>query len=93
VKYRVQLAPSAAEAFAALNPFVSRQINAGLKELADNPYVGKELQDDLSEFRSYRIKRYRVVFKVVDKEKNLKVFAIGHRREIYDLFADFINKK
>ena len=93
MKYRLQLAPSAAEFFSSLNPVIRKQLKAGLKELASNPYAGKELQDDLAEFRSYRIKRYRIVYTVVNGEKTLKVYAIGHRREIYDLFSEFIRGK
>jgi len=93
VKYRVQLAPSAADAFSAFNPAVRAQIKAGLKELANNPYAGMELQDDLTELRSYRIKRYRIIYTAVTGEKTLKIYAIGHRREIYDLFSELIRSR
>ena len=93
MKYRVQLAPTAADAFTRCNPVIRKQLKAGLKELANNPYAGKELQDDLAEFRSYRIKRYRIVYAVHDEERLLKVYTVGHRREIYDLLSKFIQIK
>ena len=90
MKYRVQLAPTAADAFIRLNPEIRKQLKAGLNELASNPYAGKELQDDLAEFRSYRIKRYRIVYAIHDEERLLWVYSVGHRREIYDLLSKFI---
>ena len=90
MKYRVQLAPSVAVTFKRFNPEIRKQLKVGLKELAGNPYAGKGLQDDLTEFRSYRIKRYRIIYTVEDGERLLKIYMIGHRREIYDLFSKFI---
>jgi addiction module RelE/StbE family toxin len=89
VKYRAQLSPCAAQAFSHLNPAIRKRLKTGLKELAGNPYAGKELQGDLAEFRNCRIKRYRIIYTVVTDENTLKVYAIGHRREIYDLFSEF----
>jgi mRNA-degrading endonuclease RelE of RelBE toxin-antitoxin system len=68
-------------------------LKAGFKEPASNPYDGKELQDDLAEFGSYRIKRYRIVHAVHDEKKLLRIYTIGHRREIYDLLSTFIQIK
>lgn len=79
VRYRVQLAPGAVESFLSLNPVIRKQLKAGLKELASNPYAGKELQDDLAKFRNYWIKRYRIAYAVVDGEKTLKAYAILDR--------------
>ena len=90
MRCRVQLALTAAEAFKRLNPEIRKQLKLGLKELADNPYAGKELQDELTEFRSYRIKRYRIVYSIHDGGRILKVYMVGHRREIYDLFSEFL---
>ena len=54
------------------------------KELAENPDLGKELQAELSSFRSYRFKRYRIVYSVDSKNKFVVVWGIGHRRDIYE---------
>ncbi len=94
MRYRVLLAHTAAEVFKHLHPEIRKQMKAGLKELADDPYAGKELHDDLSEFRSYRIKRYRIVYTIHhDSENLLKIYMIGHRKEIYDLVSGFIQSK
>ncbi len=93
MKYRVLLALTAAEAFKDLHPEIRKQLKAGLKVLADNPYAGKELHDDLCEFRSYRLKRYRIVYTIYDSENQLKVYMIGHRKEIYDLVSEFMRSR
>ena len=93
MKYRVQLAPTATDAFKGLHPEIRSQLKAGLKELANNPFAGKELQNELAEFRSHRIKRYRIIYRVHNSENLLKVFMIGHRKEIYDLVSEFSRSK
>ena len=89
--YRVQLAPTVAKALSSFHPDIRKQLKAGMKELADNPYAGKMMQEKLAGFRTYRMKRYRVVYKVDEDEKLVRVYMIGHRREIYDLFSKLVS--
>ena len=70
-----------------LNPEIKKAARASLKDLAQNPYLGKELQAELKGFRSYRFLRYRIIYQVMAGEKVIIVWAIGHRRDIYDLFG------
>ena len=63
---------------------------AALKELAQNPTLGKELQADLAGFRSYRFMRYRIIYKVNTIEKIIIIWAIGHRRDIYENFSELL---
>jgi len=63
-----------------------------LFSLSKNPELGKELQTELSGFKSYRFMRYRIVYKVDSKNKNVVVWAIGHRRDIYESLGNNLLK-
>lgn len=67
-----------------LSPEIKKAAKAALKELSQNPDLGKQLQAELSGFRSYRFMRYRIVYKVDIENKYVVVWAIGHRRDIYE---------
>ncbi len=60
--YRVKLTPSAAQMFNNLHPIIKKQLKSILKGLYENPYLGKALQDELIDFRSLKMKRYRAIF-------------------------------
>jgi mRNA interferase RelE/StbE len=86
--YQVKLTLFANDAARKLNPEIKKAAKAALKELAENPSCGKELQAELSGFRSYRFMRYRIIYKIDTANKHLVVWAIGHRRDIYENLGD-----
>ncbi|MBN1932252.1 MAG: type II toxin-antitoxin system RelE/ParE family toxin [Desulfobacterales bacterium] len=88
--YRAKITPFANKEAKKLNPEVKRAAKAALKELAQNPYLGKELQHELSGFRSYRFLRYRIIYKADTEKKIIIVWAIGHRHDIYETFGNHL---
>jgi mRNA interferase RelE/StbE len=82
--YQVKFTHSVSEVARNFPPEIKKTAKAALKELAENPDLGKELQTELSSFRSYRFKRYRIVYSVDAKNKFVVVWAIVHRRYIYE---------
>ncbi|MEA3386757.1 MAG: type II toxin-antitoxin system RelE/ParE family toxin [Thermodesulfobacteriota bacterium] len=85
--YQVKITPFANRASKKFSPEVKKAAKAALKELAKNPYLGKELQAELSSFWSYKFLRYRIIFKTDTQEKTVIVWAVGHRRDIYEAFG------
>ena len=52
--------------------------------LVGNPHqVGKELRDDLAGIWSARRGTYRVLYRIVEPAREVVVFRIDHRRDIY----------
>jgi len=49
--------------------------------------MGKELLRELKGLRSYRVRRYRVVYAVVPARREIQVVAVGHRVSIYEEIA------
>lgn len=59
-------------------------IISALKELQENPLLGKPLKRDLTGKYSYRIGVYRIIYMVNKKDKHVYVLAAGHRAVVYD---------
>ncbi len=82
--YKVKVTSFANKTAKKFSPEIRKTAKAALKELSQNPFSGKELQAELSGFRSCKFLRYRIVYKIDVKEKVIVVWAIGHRRDIYE---------
>ncbi len=88
--YQIKLANSVNEIGKRFTPEIKHAAKQALQTLADNPNFGKELQAELSGFRSYRFLRYRIIYKVDTDRKRIVVWAIGHRRDIYETFGEHL---
>jgi mRNA interferase RelE/StbE len=93
MKYVVKLNPVAVKYLRKLHPENKKLIRASLLELAKNPYSGKELQEELAGFWSSKPKRFRIIYRISDEEKVIYVFLVGHRKEVYELFAEHLKSK
>ena len=91
--YQVKITSFANEIGKKFSPDIKNAAKVALKELAQNPTLGKELQEELSGFRSYRFMRYRIIYKIDTQEKHIIVWAIGHRRDIYENFNSLLLKQ
>ena len=81
--YRVRMARLLKENGVKLPPEIKRLARQGLKELADDPWLGKPLEKELLGFHSYRILRYRIVYKIDAEEKAITVVSVAHRSTVY----------
>lgn len=91
--YQVKITAFANNAARNLNPEIKKAAKAALQKLAENPLLGKELQTELSGFWSYRFLRYRIVYKADTQKKNIIVWAIGHRRDIYETMSEHVQSR
>jgi hypothetical protein len=55
-KWKIQLTPESTRLLSKLHPENRRQIKKAIIELRQNPYTGKDLQEELFGFKSLRIK-------------------------------------
>ena len=57
-----------------------------VEKLREMPFMGKPLEYRLAPYRSVRVRRkYRLVYRVNEEEKEVTLVAFGHRKEIYKL--------
>ena len=88
--YRIKATQSAHELMSSFHPEIKKKIEEALKDLKKNPDLGKDLQRELGGYQSYRIKRYRIIYKTDTADKTIVIHYIGHRRDVYELFASFL---
>jgi mRNA-degrading endonuclease RelE of RelBE toxin-antitoxin system len=91
-KLKIRFTPEAARLLSKLHPENRRLIKAALNELRKNPYLGDDLQEELSGFKSYKSKRYRIVYNFNEEENVIQIYYIGHWRDIYDQFRLLLNE-
>ena len=65
------------------HPKLERKIRAGLQHIVTEPETGKSLKDELAGLKSYRIGRFRIIYRISSK-KIIDVVAIGPRKTIYE---------
>lgn len=65
-----------------LHPELKRKVRAGLDLIRTDPKVGKELRDELEGWRSLRVGRFRIVYRVAPR-RLVELVAVGPRRTIY----------
>jgi len=66
-----------------LHPELKRKVRAALDAIREDPSAGKKLRGDLAGLRSYRVGRFRVIYRVAPRSV-IDLVAIGPRRGIYE---------
>jgi mRNA interferase RelE/StbE len=92
ISFKIRFTPEVARLFSKLHPENKKLIKLALYELGKAPYSGYNLQEELAGFKSYRSKRYRILYKVNDVENIIEVYFIGHRKDIYEQFRRLLNQ-
>jgi mRNA interferase RelE/StbE len=65
-----------------LHPALKKRIHNALDQLRTQPGEGKPLQRELEGYRSFKVGKFRIIYRVTMKE--IEVVAVGPRRIIYD---------
>jgi mRNA interferase RelE/StbE len=66
-----------------LHPDLKRKVKSALKIISEDPYAGKALKDELEGLRSFRVKRFRIIYQVA-KGNEIDIVAFGPRANIYE---------
>jgi mRNA interferase RelE/StbE len=74
-----------------MHPLLKKRVKAALSQISNDPHCGKSLKEELSGLRSYRIKRFRIIYKV-SKKKQINIVALGPRKYIYEETFRIIRK-
>jgi len=89
---KIRLTPEAARFVAKLHPENRKIIRQALDEIRRNPHSGYDLQEELSGFKSFRSKRYRIIYKVDEVGHSIDVYLVGHRRDVYEQLGLLLRK-
>ena len=85
--WRVDVPPHVAEVIRHLPPEVKRRVKAAVRAVTADPTVGEPLRKDLEGLWKFRVRRYRLVYAVDRGARTVRIFAVGHRRGIYEEIA------
>ena len=79
---RLRVPGPIAELVRGLHPELKGNVRAGLDVIRTDLSVGKELRDELAGLRSFRVGRFRIIYRIAPR-RLIDLVAIGPRRTIY----------
>ncbi len=65
-----------------LHPQLKQKVRAALRTIQADPQAGKALKDELAGLRSFRVNRFRIIYRI--GADALEIITIGPRRTIYE---------
>ena len=74
------------------HPQLKRKIRAGLRHIVTEPESGQSLKDELEGLKSYRISRFRIIYRISSKQI-IDIVAVGPRKTIYEETYRIIKKE
>ena len=91
IQWKIKFTPEAGKVLTKLHPDSKRLIKDAIKQLCISPYSGTDLQGELSGFKSFKPKRYRIIYKLAEEKQRIEIYYIGHRRDVYKRFKQLLN--
>ena len=92
IQWKTRLTPEAAKILSRLHPENKKLIKAALKQISQSPYSGTDLQEELSGFKSFKPKRYRIIYRPNEEEQSIEIYYIGRRMDVYEQFKRVLNR-
>ena len=83
-KHRPRYTPEAAERIRRLHPQIKADIKHGIRVLLESPLTGHPLHFDLAGYWSYRVRAYRIIYRVNDDKVAVDLVFVGVRRTVYE---------
>jgi mRNA interferase RelE/StbE len=80
--YKLRMVDGLAELVRGMHPSLKKKVRTSLETILSDPGSGKALKNDLAGLRSFRVGRFRIIYKVSRRE--VQVVAIGPRSRIYE---------
>lgn len=84
MKYILDFDPEIPALIRHLHPNRKKKIRESLRDVAQNPFQGKCLRDELAGFWSWRVGLFRIIYAIQAKRKVVQIVAIGPRRFVYE---------
>ena len=88
--HQVRYTAAAAESIRHLPPPIKRALRQAIRELAADPLRGHPLALELAGFRSLRVSRYRVIYRIQDRA--IETHLVGPRRDIYEVLRRLLDR-
>ena len=92
-KFSARYTPECSRVIAKLSTEIKRLVRSSIDTLLDKPNIGTELTGDLDGCYSYRVRRYRIIYRVNDDESSIDVYYVSHRRDVYETLRSLVSRK
>ena len=79
---RLKVPDDVAALIRGLHPDLKRRVRSALRDIIDNPAIGKPLRGELAGLRSCRVGRFRIVYRPTGAI--IEILTLGPRRTIYE---------
>lgn len=76
-----------------LHPDLKRKIKAALQTVLSDPLSGKVLRDELEGLQSFKVGKFRVIYKSAKNRGIIEIVAIGPRKAIYEETLRLLEKE
>ena len=93
MKYRLLYSETSRRQILRLHPQIKAAVKLQIKKLPENPFTGKLLEKELSGYLSLRTKRFRIIYKVKPDDRIVEIHYVGHRKDIYELFKENLERE
>ena len=90
VAYRPIIPPHVGERMRHLSPDLKRGIREAIRAITIDPGRGEPLKRELQDYMKYRVRRFRIVYRVDHRAKTVAIMAVGPRRSVYEDVAGTI---
>ena len=82
-QYKLLVPDDIAELVRTMHPHLKKKIKSSLQIILNDPLAGKALKDELAGLRSFRVSKFRIIYRVSSK-KQIEIAAVGPRDRIYE---------
>lgn len=90
IRYAVSIPPHVADVMRHLPPAIKRDAKQALRILSADPHAGEPLEKELTGMWKYRIRSFRVVYRIVAEQRFIHVMGVEHRGTIYETIRAII---
>jgi len=90
--YKLRVPDDVAALIRKMHPHLKKKIKASLQIIISDPDTGKALRDELSGLRSFRVSRFRIIYRI-SYRKEIEIIAIGPRERIYEETFRILRRK
>ncbi len=82
--FKLRISSEAEKEIKKIKKLYQDSVIEALKDLEDDPFVGKPLTRELINYFAYKIGPYRIIYRINVKDKTVEIVSAGHRSTIYN---------
>jgi len=91
-RYKLRMSDKTADFVRHTHPEIKKKIKSSLEIILSDPHAGKSLKEYLTGLKSFRVGRFRIIYRISSKQ-SIDVVAVGPRRIIYEITYRLLKKE